>query len=83
MSIASQELQYMVREPISPRAVDIPWMHGLIRPNELMHVAWYGKEGAMYIDGSHVFYSVQHGDMIEMSTKAPTLKVYLPESLLR
>lgn len=82
MPMSSRELQYMVREPISPRAVDIPWMHGLVRPEESMHITWYGKDGAMYIDGSNVLYSVQHGDAIKLSTKAPTLKVYLPQSLV-
>lgn len=81
MPISSRELQYMVREPISPRAADIQWMHGLVKPNESMHIAWYSKEGAIYVDGSHVLYPVQHGDTIEMSTKAPILNVYLPESL--
>ncbi|XP_020274422.1 probable NADH kinase [Asparagus officinalis] len=81
--ISSRELQYMVREPISPKAMDIPWMHGLVKHDESVHVAWYSKEGAMYVDGSHVSYSIQHGDVIEISTKAPSLKVYLSQSLLR
>lgn len=83
MSIYTQDLQYMVREPISSRAADPPLMHGLIRPDELMHVAWYSKEGVIYVDGSHVFYSIQHGDTIEISREAPVLKVYLSESLPR
>ncbi|XP_010924699.1 probable NADH kinase [Elaeis guineensis] len=83
MPINTQDLQYMVREPISSRAADPPLMHGLIRPDELMHVVWYCQEGVIYVDGSHVFYSIQHGDTIEISREAPVLKVYLPESLPR
>ncbi|KAJ6886660.1 NADH kinase [Populus alba x Populus x berolinensis] len=60
MPVLSEDLQYMVREPISPGAA-IRLMHGVI-----------------YIDGSHVFHSIQHGDTIEMSSKAPGLKVFLP-----
>lgn len=78
MPLCSQDLQYMVREPILSRALDAPLMHGLVRPDESMHVAWYSQEGVIYIDGSHVFYSIQHGDTIEISREAPILKVYLP-----
>ncbi|KAJ6793102.1 putative NADH kinase [Iris pallida] len=83
MPILSREIQYMVREPISPRHVDVPFMHGLVKPDESIHVTWCSKEGAIYVDGSHVFYSIQHGDVIELSTKAPILKVYLPQSRIK
>lgn len=83
MPILSRELQYMVREPISPRAADVPLMHCFVKPDESLNVAWYSQGGAIYVDGSHVLYSVQHGDVIELSTKAPILRVYLPENLLR
>ncbi|XP_072993391.1 probable NADH kinase isoform X1 [Typha latifolia] len=82
MPISSHDLQYMVREPIFPRATDVPLMHGLVKPDQSMHVAWYSQEGVVYIDGSHVFYSIQHGDIIEISTEAPILKVFLPHRLL-
>ncbi|XP_008792298.1 probable NADH kinase [Phoenix dactylifera] len=81
MPIYTQDLQYMVREPISSRAADPPLMHRLIRPDERMCVAWYSQEGVIYVDGSHIFYSIQNGDTIEISREAPVLKVYLPESL--
>lgn len=83
MPILSRELQYMIREPISPRPADIARMHGSVKPTESLHISWYSKEGAMYVDGSNVSYSIRHGDVIEMSTKAPILRVYLPENLSR
>lgn len=76
MPIESREIQYMVREPLTPRAIDVPHMHGLVKHDESMHIAWYSKEGAIYVDGSHVSYAVRHGDVIELSSEAPTLKVY-------
>ncbi|KAJ0964845.1 hypothetical protein J5N97_025983 [Dioscorea zingiberensis] len=82
MPIMSHDLQYMVREPILPRLVDVPLLHGLVKPNQSIEVTWYSKEGTIYIDGSHEFCSMRHGDTIRISTEAPMLKVYLPQSLL-
>ena len=80
--ISSHELQYMIREPISPRDADKPLLHGLVKQGQHMLVVWYNQEGAVYIDGSHVMYSIQHGDTLEISSDAPILKVVLPEYLL-
>ncbi|XP_049374165.1 NADH kinase isoform X2 [Solanum verrucosum] len=81
MPILSQDLQYIVREPISPGAYN-SLMNGTVKPEELMEIAWYCKEGQIYIDGSHLIHSVQHGDIIELSSKAPKLKVFLPSHLI-
>ncbi|GLU17780.1 hypothetical protein SLE2022_341340 [Rubroshorea leprosula] len=82
MPILSQDLQYMVREPISPGAAVSGLMHGLITSDQSMNLSWFGKEGLIYIDGSHVFYPVQNGDTIEISSRAPVLPVFLPSPLL-
>lgn len=82
MPILSQDLQYMVREPISPGVADVSLMHGLINSDQSMDTAWFCKKGLVYIDGSHVFHPVQHGDTIKISSKAPVLKVFLPHQLL-
>ncbi|CAK9171016.1 unnamed protein product [Ilex paraguariensis] len=78
MPILSKDLQYMVREPISPGTGNSSLMHGVVRSDESMDMAWFCKQGLIYIDGSHVVYSIQHGDTIELSTKTPVLKVFLP-----
>ena len=67
----------MVREPISPGAVS-SFMHGLIKHDQTMDAIWSCKKGEIYIDGSHVHYNIQDGDTIEISSKAPILKVFLP-----
>ncbi|KAK7244102.1 hypothetical protein RIF29_38920 [Crotalaria pallida] len=81
MPILSRDLQYMVREPISLGAVP-DFMHGLIKRDQAIHTAWTCKKGVIYIDGSHVNHSIQDGDIIEISSKAPTLKVFLPHRLM-
>ncbi|CAK7351817.1 unnamed protein product [Dovyalis caffra] len=81
MPVLSEDLQYMVREPISPGAT-IGLMHGMIKSDQSMKASWFSKKGLIYVDGSHVFHPIQHGDTIEMSSKAPVLKVFLPQHLL-
>ncbi|CAN6224184.1 unnamed protein product [Urochloa humidicola] len=82
MPLSSRELQYMIREPISPTDNDKPLLHGLVKQEQHLLVVWYNQEGAVYFDGSHVAHSIQHGDTLEISSYAPTLKVVLPEHLL-
>ncbi|KAI3925019.1 hypothetical protein MKW92_031405 [Papaver armeniacum] len=82
MSVSSQDLQYMVREPILSRASNASLMHGFIKSGQSMHVTWYNEDGIIYIDGSHVKHSVRHGDTIEISCKAPPLKVFLRQHSL-
>ncbi|KAL2331287.1 hypothetical protein Fmac_018868 [Flemingia macrophylla] len=81
MPILSQDLQYMVREPISPGAAS-DFMHGLIKHDQKIVAAWTCRKGVIYIDGSHINYTFQDGDIIEISSKAPILKVVLPHQLL-
>ncbi|KAL3508803.1 hypothetical protein ACH5RR_028204 [Cinchona calisaya] len=81
MPIFLSDLQYMVREPISP-GVDSTVMHGVVKSNESMDIKWFSTEGLIYIDGSHIMFSVQFGDTIELSPRAPSLKVFLPSHLL-
>lgn len=82
MHISMPDLQYMVREPILPRELDIPLMHGFIKPDNGIVVSWYNQEGMVYFDGSHVYHKIKHGDEVEVASDAPVLKVYLPGSLL-
>lgn len=80
MPILSRELQYMVREPISLGTTS-SLMHGLIKSDQSMDFTWSSKEGVMYIDGSHVHYSIKYGDTVQLSNRAPVLKVFLPQNL--
>ncbi|RRT39887.1 hypothetical protein B296_00045405 [Ensete ventricosum] len=83
MPISSRDLQYMVREPISPGPAEAPLMHGFVKPDQSIFVEWYSQEGVVYIDGCHVTQSLKFGDKIKISAKAPVLKLYLPQDLLR
>lgn len=82
MPILSKDLQYLVREPILPGAAHSGLMHGVVKSDESIENVWYCKEGLIYVDGSHVFHSIQHGDTIELSSSAPVLKVFLPNHLI-
>lgn len=70
----------MVREPISPGATS-DHMHGLIKPDQTIVATWTCRKGVIYIDGSHINYTIKAGDIIEISSKAPVLKVLLPHQL--
>ncbi|XP_052179098.1 NADH kinase isoform X2 [Diospyros lotus] len=82
MPIVSKDLQYMVREPMLPRAATASLLHGIVRCDESMSIGWFSEEGMIYIDGSQVVYSVRHGDTIELSSNAPVLNIFLPNHLL-
>lgn len=79
MPTLSKELQYMAREPIAPGA-PISYMHGVIKPDEHMEATWFSEKGTIYIDGSHVFHDIKHGDSIRISSRAPVLRVFLPQA---
>lgn len=78
MPVSSQDLQYMVREPISPGAAISSLMHGMVKSDQSMEVRWFSEKGVIYIDGSHVSHSIQYGDILEVSSKAPVLKIFMP-----
>uniref|UniRef100_A0A1J3D7Z5 NADH kinase n=1 Tax=Noccaea caerulescens TaxID=107243 RepID=A0A1J3D7Z5_NOCCA len=77
MPMLSRDLQFMVREPICPGST-ASQMHSAFKPNQSMDVNWYSDHGTIYIDGCHVRYNVQLGDVIEISSDATVLKVFLP-----
>ncbi|EOY13513.1 NAD(H) kinase 3 isoform 2 [Theobroma cacao] len=81
MPILSQDLQYMVREPIASGGAISGLMHGLIKSDQSIDAAWFSKEGSIYVDGSYVFFTIQSGDTIEISSKAPVLQVVLAPHL--
>ncbi|KAK7335213.1 hypothetical protein VNO80_26990 [Phaseolus coccineus] len=81
MPILSRDLQYMTREPISSGAAS-DLMHGLIKHDQTLVATWTCRKGVIYIDGSHINHAIQDGDIIEISSRAPVLKVILPHHLL-
>lgn len=71
----------MVREPIAPGKLS-SFMHGTVLPDQLIEMAWLCNEGMIYIDGSHLCHPIQYGDIVEISSKAPSLKVFLPHRMM-
>ncbi|XP_076933096.1 putative NADH kinase [Bidens hawaiensis] len=82
MPILSKNLQYMVREPGSQDTAHLSLMHGTITPRQTMVIDWYTKDGKIFIDGSNPVHPVKHGDIIQVSSHAPSLKIFLPNHLL-
>lgn len=81
MPILSRDLQYMVREPIAPGKLS-SFMHGTVSPDQSIEMAWLCNEGVVYIDGSHVCHPIRYGDIVEITSKAPSLKVFLPRRMI-
>ncbi|KAJ8423453.1 hypothetical protein Cgig2_009355 [Carnegiea gigantea] len=82
MPILSKDLEYMVREPIPSGATNPSLMHGWVKPDETMNIYWFTEEGKVYVDGCHFTYTIRQGDTIQVSSKAPVLKIFLPCKLL-
>ncbi|XP_057539941.1 NADH kinase [Amaranthus tricolor] len=82
MPLLSKDLQYMVREPILPSGANASIMHGWVKADKTMEIAWSTHEGFAYIDGCYVKHPVKKGDIIELSSNAPALKIFLPPHLL-
>ncbi|CAF2206526.1 hypothetical protein BRARA_G03596 [Brassica rapa] len=78
MPMLSRDLQFMVREPISPGS-RATLMHSSFKPDQSMDVNWYSDHGTIYMDGCQVRYNVQLGDTIEISSDAPVLNVFLSQ----
>ncbi|XP_038905976.1 NADH kinase isoform X2 [Benincasa hispida] len=81
MPILSRKLQYMVREPIAPGKLS-SFMHETILPDQSIEMAWLCNEGVIYIDGSHICHPIEYGDIVEISSKAPSLRVFLPHLMM-
>ncbi|MCO5587460.1 hypothetical protein L7F22_041409 [Adiantum nelumboides] len=80
MAPSSKELQYMVREPIMPNILHQRFLHNIIQEDEMLHVGFDGEQGTIYIDGMHLYHNVKSGDMIEFSTDAPQLQMFLNDN---
>ncbi|GJX42659.1 NADH kinase [Tanacetum coccineum] len=81
MPILSTDLQYMVREPISPTSASLSLMHGLVKPNETMDIDWYTNEGLIYVDGHRNTHPVQHGDTIQSVSSCGLLAILMKRKL--
>lgn len=73
----SSELQYMVREPITPSVSDYQYLHKFVKEDECLHVKFGGRQGFIYFDGVHICFRVTFGDVIEFSVQAPRLQIFL------
>ncbi|KAL3689866.1 hypothetical protein R1sor_016175 [Riccia sorocarpa] len=76
MDLLSRDLQFMIREPISPHPRFREYLKGWITPTEVLKVRWCCRQGVIHFDGSHVSQQVKFGSVIEFSSNAPLLKIF-------
>ncbi|KAI5063991.1 hypothetical protein GOP47_0020661 [Adiantum capillus-veneris] len=77
MAPSSKKLQYMVREPSMPNPLHQRFIHKMIEEDEMLHVEFSGEQGTVYMDGPHLYHNVRYGDVIEFSTDAPELQMFM------
>lgn len=80
MDLLSRDLQFMIREPISPHPQFREHLNGWIRPDEVLKVRWCCRQGVIHCDGSHVALAVSFGSVVEFSYNAPPLKIFINSS---
>lgn len=77
MALPSPDLQYMVREPIAPHPRFKDYLHGWVRPGEVMNLRWGCRRGMLYFDGSHDVHEIKFSSTIQFSSSAPALKIFV------
>lgn len=78
MNLRSQSLQYMVREHLieENHTYQHKAGHGEIRNNEMLNLRWNSQHGAVFVDGSHMKHPLELGDLVEIDSHAPVLKIF-------
>ena len=79
MDLVSQDLQYMVREPIDPHPLQKGLQHGSVPFGHNLKVTWGCRQGKVYLDGSHLQQEVHLGSTVQVAGDAPPLQVFPPE----
>ncbi|KAK8938825.1 putative NADH kinase [Platanthera zijinensis] len=78
MPISSKELQFMVREPISPRAADVPLMHGRIGSDRVIKLSRFCKKYGILEDHCCRCNQAKLGSKIQADNFSPVFRGFLP-----
>ena len=76
MPLFSTKLQYMAREPNSPHPKYTNFMKGFLENDHALQIDWRSRRGIIYIDGSHQSYPINFGCKINVSNRAPPLRIF-------
>lgn len=66
LPIASRNLQFAVREPYAVGERSYRVLHGLVAPREHLEIESHMRAGRLYIDGPHVWRSVEIGSVLRI-----------------
>lgn len=75
LPLRSRRLQYLVREPYVADGAPYRLGKGLLAPDAQVELTSKTRQGRLYIDGSHRHVPCGLGDVLQVSTAAPPLRV--------
>ena len=75
LPLRSRRLQYLVREPYIADGPGLSLGKGLVAPGAHVELTSKTRQGRLYIDGSHRYTTCGLGDVLQVSTAAPPLRV--------
>ena len=75
LPLRSRRLQYLVREPYIADGPPYRLGKGLVAPDAHVELTSKTRQGRLYIDGSHRHVPCGLGDVLQVSTAAPPLRV--------
>lgn len=75
-TLHARRFQFRVREPYAPPGHEVKLVHGFVRPPGKLEFESYMREGAIYIDGSHIRFRLGMGDRVTITEHAHPLTVY-------
>ncbi len=75
LPLASEKLQFVVREPYIPSGGTLRLLRGLVRKGESLMVRVKMGDGRLFVDGPHEVYSVTTGDVLRFSASHEPLNL--------
>lgn len=75
MPLRSQQLQYLVREPYHADGQPYRLLKGLVTPETPLELISKIRRGRIFVDGPHLHYALELGDVMTVSTNAAPLQV--------
>lgn len=75
-SLRRQRFQFRVREPYAPPGTAVQLVHGFIAAGATLEIDNSMRQGAVFLDGAHVRFSVAMGDRVAIGIHPRPLRVF-------
>jgi NAD+ kinase len=75
LSLTSRRLQYVVREPYTPRGKRLSLRRGTVGDGGSLQLRSKMRQGKLFLDGPHVVFDIGLGDVVTLRRSAETLTV--------